>query len=153
MLTRRIAQNLTGQTAAILMVSSLAMATPAAAEPFSDLASAVNNARSGSHCPPLQADPMVARVAQMANRETNEYLSHRQPVIPFSDPMPALKTIGYAASEAKLLSGYGTSHSEAIRGLLLTGHATLPDCAYTKYGLDVAEGDGFVMTSVVLAKQ
>jgi hypothetical protein len=90
----------------------------------------------------------------MAMQATSGYINHRTAAIPFTDPMPALKTIGYTGSEALLLSGYGTDDADAIDGLLLEGRESIPNCSYTQYGVSATRDDGgFTLTSVVLAAQ
>lgn len=90
----------------------------------------------------------------MATQATSDYISHRSAAVPFTDPMPALKTIGYTGTKALLLSGYGTDEADAIHGLLLEGRDSIPDCSYTQYGVSsTRDGGGFNLTSVVLAAQ
>lgn len=130
-----------------------------AADPLSNLIEAVNNTRSSSACLPLKRDDLVQRVADMAAQETQDYIYHRSAQVPFTDPKPALLAIGYTPSKALLLSGYGDHLSggppeeSAIRGLILQGHFTIPDCSYTTYGVAAVRDDvkGFNVTSVVLA--
>lgn len=148
---RRRFRAITSSAACVLIAFSLAVAGSASADPLSDLTGAVDQTRGISQCSPLQSDPLVVRAAQLANQGTNDYLNHHRADVPFSDPMPALKTIGYTGSKARLLSGYGESQTDAIWGLILSGYAAIPDCTYTQYGLDVVQGEGFVLTSVVLA--
>jgi hypothetical protein len=148
------------RTAHLIAISGLAvamatvMAPPAIADPLSALTGAVDTARGTSRCPPLQSDPLVERAAQMAVQATSGYINHRTAAIPFTDPMPALKTIGYPGSKALLLSGYGTDDADAIQGLLLQGRESIPNCSYTQYGVSATRDDGgFTLTSVVLAAQ
>jgi len=135
--------------AGFLLAASAQMSSPASAEPETSLTSAVDAAR-GS-CPPLRSDPLVVRAAQLANRGTADYITHRSAASPVSDPMPALRTVGYAGSKARLLSGYGTNERDAIHGLVVQGYKTIPDCSFTQYGADVHQEEGFVLTSVILA--
>jgi uncharacterized protein YkwD len=141
-------------------ISALAIATatliapPVMADPGSTLTNAVDTVRSASQCPPLQSDPLVERAAQMASQATSDYISHRSAAVPFTDPMPALKTIGYTGSKALLLSGYGTSEADAMHGLILEGRELIPDCSYSQYGVSAVRDDGgFNLASVVLATQ
>jgi uncharacterized protein YkwD len=130
------------------------MATPAMADPRSTLTSAVDSVRSASQCPPLRSDPLVERAAQMAMQATSDYISHRSAAVPFTDPMPALKTIGYTGSKALLLSGYGADEADAIHAVLLEGREVILDCSYTQYGVSATRDDGgFNLTSVLLAAQ
>jgi hypothetical protein len=139
---------------ALAVALATAMAPPAIADPRSTLTSAVDAARSATPCLPLQADPIAERAAQMALQATSDYINHRSAAIPFTDPMPALKTIGYTGSKALLLSGYGADEADAIHGLLLEGRESIPSCSYTQYGVSATRDDaGFTLTSVVLAAQ
>ena len=90
-------------------------APDAAADAGSPLEVAVTSARAASSCPSLHPDPLVERVAGMANQQTSDYFSHRSPAVPFTDPMPALKTIGFSGTKAMLLSGYGPNASNALK--------------------------------------
>jgi hypothetical protein len=150
MLKRRTVRVITA-SGVIFLAASAGMSGRASADPQGSLTTAVDNFH-GSRCPPLQSDPLVTRVAQMANQESSDYIHHRSALVPFTDPMPALKTIGYTGSKAKLLSGYGKNEHDSIYGLLLEGHDTLGDCTFTQYGVDTLEDVGFILTSVVLAR-
>lgn len=147
-----------GHTLRVMTVSALVMALahviapPAMADPTSSLTSAVLTVRSASQCPPLQPDPLIERAAQMALQATSDYVSHRSAAVPFTDPMPALKTIGFTGSKARLLSGYGADETDALHGAMLEGLTSIPDCSYTRYGVSASRDDaGFNLTSVVLA--
>jgi hypothetical protein len=137
----------------LLSVAATMITAPAAtADALSGLTSAVDTIRSASSCPPLQSDPLVQRASQMAMQATSDYISHRSAAVPFTDPMPALKTIGYTGGKALLLSGYGSNETDAIHGLVLQGRELIPDCSYTQYGVSAArDGGGFNLASVVLA--
>jgi uncharacterized protein YkwD len=144
--------------AQVLLISALAAAVATViaphvmADPVSTLTSAVDTVRSASQCPPLQSDPLVERAAQMATQQTSDYVSHRSAAVPFTDPMPALKTIGYTGKTALLVSGYGTSEADAVHGVLLEGRELIPNCTYTHYGVSSTRDDGgFNLASLVLA--
>jgi hypothetical protein len=146
------------RTVHLIAISALAVATatvmapPVMADPGSTLTSAVDTVRSASQCPPLQSDPLVERAAQMATQTTSDYISHRSAAVPFTDPMPALKTIGYTGKTALLVSGYGTSEADAVHGVLLEGRELIPNCSYTQYGVSATRDDGgFNLASLVLA--
>jgi len=64
-----------------------------------------------------------------------------------------LHELGYNAGKAKLLAGYGDIAAKAIHGILLQGWAAIPDCTYTKYGVDVLDntGEGYALAAMVLA--
>jgi hypothetical protein len=145
-------------TARLIAISALtgAMATvsapPAMADTVANLTSAVDQVRSASRCQPLQSDPLVLRVSEMATQRLTDFISHRTAEIPIDDPMPALKTIGYPGTKATLVGGYGADEAEAIHGLLLEGRVAIPDCSYTQYGVSTAQADdGFYLTTVILA--
>jgi hypothetical protein len=137
---------------ALGVATATVMAPPVMADPGSTLTSAVDTVRSASQCPPLQSDPLVERAAQMATQTTSDYISHRSAAVPFTDPMPALKTIGYTGKTALLVSGYGTSEADAVHGVLLEGRELIPNCSYTQYGVSATRDDGgFNLASLVLA--
>lgn len=137
---------------ALAVATATVMAPPVMADPGSTLTSAVDTVRSASQCPPLQSDPLVERAAQMATQTTSDYISHRSAAVPFTDPMPALKTIGYTGKTALLVSGYGTSEADAVHGVLLEGRELIPNCSYTQYGVSATRDDGgFNLASLVLA--
>lgn len=129
----------------------LATAAPASAEPLPSLTSAIDSVRGSSDCPPLVSDPLVVRSAEMATKETSDYLNHRSAQVPFTDPLPALKTVGYPGTRAYLLSGHGATEIDSIHGLILQALKQVPDCGFTQYGVNASHEDGFVLTSVVLA--
>jgi hypothetical protein len=135
----------------MFLAASAGMSGRASADPQGSLSRAVDNFR-GSSCSPLQSDPLVTRAAQMANQESREYIRYRSAVVPFTDPMPALKTIGFTGSKALLVSGYGKNERDSIHGLIVEGHDALRDCTWTQYGVDTLEDEGFILTSVVLAR-
>lgn len=127
-------------------------AVPSAADPGSPLGQAVTAARSASACPSLQSDPRVERVAQMANQATSDYIAHRSAAVPFTDPLPALSTVGYPGSKGLVLAGYGVTEANALHGLMLEWQAFKPDCSYTQFGSStLRDGGGFNLASVVLA--
>jgi hypothetical protein len=143
--------SLTAAAAVVATIATVATAGPASAEPLPALTSAIDDVRAASTCPPLVSDPLVVRSAELAAQETSDYLSHRSAVVPFSDPLPALKTIGYAGNKGELLSGYGENETDSIHGLVLEALSKVPDCSFTQYGVNASFEDGFVLTSVVLA--
>ena len=138
----------------VVLVSSAELASPVSADPLASLTNVVDTIRSASGCPPLQADPLVTRVAEMATHATSDYIHHRTAAIPFDgDAMPALKTIGYRGGHAMLMQGYGDTETKAIHGLALLAWdpAAIPKCAYTQYGISAIQDDGAVFTAVLLA--
>ena len=132
-------------------VVAISLAPTAAADVTADLTATVDGARGG--CPALQSDPVLTDAAIRATSETQAYVEHAARFIPFEDPMPVLREMGYNAGKAKLVVGYGDSQDKAIRGISVLGWDTIPDCSYTKYGLSAlygARGD-YVLTAMVLA--
>jgi len=132
-------------------VLAIALAPTAAADVTADLRASVDDAR--GRCPALQSDPVLTDAAIRATAESQAYIDHTARFIPFEDPMPVLREMGYNAGKAKLVVGYGDSQDKAIRGISVLGWDTIPDCSYTKYGLSAlygARGD-YVLTAMVLA--
>jgi hypothetical protein len=143
--------SLTVAAALVATIATIATAGPASAEPLPALTSAIDEVRAASTCPPLVSDPLVVRSAELATQETSDYLSHRSAVVPFDDPRPALKAIGYPGSRGLLLSGYGENVADSIHGVVLEALSKVPDCSFPQYGVNASFEDGFVLTSVVLA--
>lgn len=137
---------------AALTISALTVA-PSEADSQSPLGQAVIAVRSASACAPLQSDPLVERVAAMANQSTSDYIAHRSAAVPFTDPLPALSTIGYSGTKAIQLSGYGATQADAVHGLMLQWQAFKPDCSYTQFGSSTWHDDaGFDLASVILVR-
>lgn len=140
-----------GAVSAAAAVALTAPAARVAAEPEADLAAAVNAERSASDCSALTLDPLAERVAQLASQNSYEYVTHQSPAVPFTDPMPALATVGHPADKAVLLSGYGPSQADAVHFVLLNYRASKLDCSYTSFGGTVLQDDtGRYFASVVL---
>ncbi len=135
--------------AAAAAYSALSVAPPAAADQTATLANMIAGAR--GNCAPLQADSVLTSLAQRATRETEQYQKHLARFEPFEDPMPALRDLGYSTPKAKLLAGYGDVDQKAMDGVVLFGWNTIPDCTYTKYGVDVLQSDGFTVAAAVFA--
>jgi hypothetical protein len=141
-------------SAIITAVLAILLAPTSAADATANLRSGVDAARGG--CPPLQSDPVLDDVARRANGETQSYIEHTARFEPFEDPMPVLHDLGYNASKAKLVPGYGDIEAKAIHGVIVQGWNAIPDCTYTKYGVNVLanpEGmhGGYVLAALVLA--
>lgn len=138
------------------LITSVAVAIGAGAnadpDNRSNLERGLVTARSASGCAVLRPDPLLTRSAEMANQSTNDYVSFRSAAVPFTDPMPALRTIGYTGKNAKLFSGYGQAEVNAISGLLTQARNEIADCSYTHYGINTAlTDDGGTLTALVLA--
>jgi hypothetical protein len=138
-------------SAALASLLAVVPAPTAAADDTGNLKAQVDAAR--RKCPPLQPDPVLDGVAQRANHESQSYIEHTARFVPFEDPMPVLRELGYPASKAKLIPGYGDVEAKAIHGVTVQGWQAIPDCSYTNYGLNVltnANG-GYVLAALVLA--
>ena len=140
---------LSGMTLVALL--ALLPAPAAEADSTADLKSAVDSARGG--CPALQQDSTLDAVAARANNETNAYIQHTAKFVPFEDALPVLHDLGYPAGKAKLLAGYGDADTKAVQGVVSQGFLAIPDCSYSKYGMNTFEsGDGsYSLAAVVLA--
>ena len=135
----------------VALATMVATTAPAQADPQSPLGQTVIAARSASTCGPLQSDPLVERVASMANQSTSDYMSHRSAAVPFTDPLPALSTLGYVGAKAVQFSGYGATQSDAVHALMLQWQASRPDCSYTQFGTSTwHDAAGFELASVIL---
>jgi hypothetical protein len=138
---------------ALVMTLCMAVAPPpnSAADATANLQTQVDAARGG--CPPLHADPVLTDVARRANGETQSNIEHTARSLPFEDPMPILHDLGYPARKAKLLAGYGDAQAKAIRGAVLFGWESIPDCSYTRYGVNVLEGSAgnYWLAAIILA--
>jgi hypothetical protein len=123
----------------VAAIVGITFAPRSLADATATLRSMIDSAR-GS-CAPLQLDSVLTGVAQRANRESQLYKEHGARFEPFEDH----------AARAKMLSGYGDTDSTAVRGVVLFGWDSIPDCAYSKYGVDALAGDGYTMATAVLA--
>jgi hypothetical protein len=92
-------------------------------------------------------------VAHRANTETQSYIEHTARFTPFEDPLPVLRELGFTGDKAKMLSGYGDIPAKAIHGLIVQGWDSIPDCTYSRYGLDLLDDShaGYALATVVLA--
>jgi hypothetical protein len=144
---------LTAALSSAALASFLAVwsAPVAAADDTGDLKAQVDSARRG--CAPLQSDPVLDGVAQRANHESQSYIEHTARFVPFEDPMPVLHELGYPTGKARLIPGYGDVKTKAIHGVTVQGWQAIPDCSYTKYGLNVLTNaaGGYVFAALVLA--
>lgn len=114
---------------------------------------AVASVRAGSSCPALQHDPTVQHAAEISNRSTDDYLNHTARYVPVSDPLEVLRDLGSDATRAVQLRGHGRSEADAIKGALLQGNSTIPDCSYTRFGTSVLTNpdSGHIIVVAVLA--
>lgn len=132
-------------------VAGLSLAPRSIADATADLTSAVAAARAS--CPPLRPDPVLESLAQRANNETAANIEHTARYQPFEDPMPALRVLGYSAGKAKLVAGYGKSEDKAVHGVTVLGWEAIPDCTYTKFGINTLDNSakGYALAALVLA--
>lgn len=88
----------------------------------------------------------------MANQSTSDYVNHRSAAVPFSDPMPALKTIGFTGdARGMLLSGTGPTEADALHGVILQYQAFKPDCTFTQLGVDARRDPaGYNLAAAIL---
>ncbi|WP_241524327.1 hypothetical protein [Mycobacterium paraense] len=140
--------------AAAALVAGIPGAPSAAADFADNLRDSVLQARQGSSCGALRADPIADQTAAIAARSTDTYLDHNARVIPVSDPLPILRDLGLNAGKAKLLQGAGKSEADAIKAILITGYKELPDCSYSAYGASALPNSNlgaWFLAAVVLA--
>lgn len=137
---------------AAMTAAGLVLAAPAGADD-GDFDRQMTAARSGGSCGALQHDPLVARVALIANRSTADYLNHNAEYVPVVDPLVVLNDFGSTAGRAVALQGHGPDDATAIRAALLQGYTAIPDCSYTTFGTSVIRdpGSGKSMVVAVLA--
>lgn len=142
-------------TALIVTVFSAAIvpAPPALADSVDTAKDAVASLRSGTSCAALRDNPIVEQAADVINRSTDDYLNQTATRIPIDDPLPGLKDLGYGGNKAVLLLGSHKNEADALKGALLQGHAVIPDCSYTDYGVSLRrnESTGYNLISIVLA--
>ncbi len=138
--------------AAFLAVALSAAAPQSLAQAGSPLVSELHALRAAAGCPALQPDPALERVAQAASQNTKDYLAFRTAAVPFTDPSPMLTTIGHPVGKSIMLSGYGRTVDDAVRGMQLHYRSTKPDCSFVQFGTNLLDDDsGFYIATVVLA--
>jgi hypothetical protein len=142
---------------------ALSVAPVSAADPTGQLKSSVDSAR-GSSCPGFRSDPILNQLAQRTNFSTDSFVgftTRSQPLgSPTADMMPALQQLGYPATKAKVLSGYGNPATEgygdvvakATYGAVLQGYEAIADCSYTAIGVDILNNTskGYALATVIL---
>ncbi|MGN7780678.1 hypothetical protein ACTJJE_14290 [Mycolicibacterium sp. 22603] len=147
------------RTGALLAVAAWAgtvVAAPVAADPGSAFTTAVIAARSASSCEPLRYDPTLERAAGIVNRSTESYFDMTSAVIPADtapQPLPILKDLGSPAGRATLLQGASATAGMEIKGAIVQGFTTIPDCSYTDFGTSTiySESTGYTVVVAVLA--
>lgn len=161
-IARRLVQ--VTSVAAAPMLIAIAAAPLSAADGTASLQHAVATARGG--CPALQPNQELKDLAQRANLSTDSYVlfhARSQPIgSPKGDILPTLHQMGFNAGKAKMLTGYGDPdiagtgygdvEAEAIYGAILEGYSALPDCSYTRYGVDLLpnKAKGYALATVIL---
>lgn len=138
---------------ATLLCAGVSLAPPAFADSVATFRDALSQARTGTSCGQLRSDPVVEQVADKINRMTDDWLNHTGTQVPTNDPLPGLKILGYGGNKATLLRGAGKTEADAIKGALLEGYKTIPDCSYTSYGVSMMRNDvsDHYLTAAVLA--
>lgn len=136
-----------------VMATCIPLAPPALADQVATFKDAVASLRNGTSCGRLHYNPVVEQAADIINRSTDAYLNHTATHVPIADPLPGLKDLGYGGTKATLLQGAHKDPADAIKGALLEGHAAIPDCSYTDFGVSMFRNDksGYNLTSAVLA--
>ncbi|WP_234807674.1 hypothetical protein [Mycolicibacterium bacteremicum] len=145
-----------GVLLAVAAWAGMGVAPAAAADPASAFTTAVIAARSASGCEPLRYDPILERAADIVNRSTVSYFDTTSAVIPADtapQPLPILKDLGSPAGRATLLQGASQTAGMEIKGAIVQGFTTLPDCSYTDFGTSsiYSESTGYSMVVAVLA--
>ncbi|MGV9799233.1 hypothetical protein ACWDTP_14385 [Mycobacterium sp. NPDC003449] len=130
----------------------LTPAIPAAADSESNLRSAIAQMRQGT-CAELRSDPLVEQAAEDVIRSTDSWLDHTARAVPVPDVVPVLKDLGYPGKKATKIVSSGVTDADAIKGLLLQGYASVPDCGYTDYGarLVLNQSSGYYVAAIVMA--
>ncbi len=145
--------------AAFAVVVGVGAASPAAAgaDASPTVAQAVTSARDASRCGPLDYSPELERAAEIINRSTFAYLDHSGANVPADDPhpMPIINELGIAATNVHSLQGAGRVEADAIKGLLLQGYKTIPDCSYTEFGTSrlYEPQSGYVLAVALLVQK
>jgi hypothetical protein len=147
---RRIA-NVTAVAVAAMSVGVL-LCSPASADPPPRLKSAVEQLRGAGQCGPMQYDPIAEHTAEIVNRSTFDYLSQQARHVPVTDALPIFRDLGGTGGNAHILLGAGDNDGDAIKGLILQGHAAIPDCSYTGFGASLLwnEPAAKALTTVIL---
>lgn len=137
----------------VLCSAALLCAAPATAEPAPELERGIAALRDTGSCGALRHDPIAEQVAEISNRSTEEYHNHDARFVPVADPLFVLRDLGGTAGKAIQLQGYGSTDVDAIKGVLLQGHISIPDCSYDTLGTSVIRNPdrGYTLVVAVLA--
>ena len=134
-------------------VVSVSSSPSAYADDNDDLSAAVATVR-GTACGPLRHNPVAEQAAAAINESTDKWINHESVAPPESfDAMPLLKDLGYGGTKSAILAGASESSGKSIKGLLIQGYRTIPDCSYSDFGTSVLYNakKNLVLTAVVLA--
>lgn len=130
------------------------VASPAVAEPHSELKEAIDSARAGSPCGAMNYNSKVEHAADIVNRSTYDYLNFSAEDIPADGPNPnaITKDLGIEGSKVLSLHGAGRTETDAIKGVLIEGYQSLSDCGYTDFGVSMLHEpeSGFNLAVVVM---
>jgi len=137
-------------TMMVFLSAGVLSAPPVHADPVSDIQDAVGSLRGGSSCPPLHHDPVVDQAAATIARVNAGYVNHTGTTEPVADVLSGLKDLGYGGNKATMLQGAVPDHGDSVKAMLLEGYATLRDCSYTDFGMDVRSDDATGITYSVL---
>lgn len=120
------------------LLVSVSAAPPVIADPVNSLRAAIMQAR-GAACGPLRSDPLVEKAADALNRSVDGWAGLTSPIPPMDDAKPIMKDLGYRGDKVAMARGAAKVETDAIKGVLLEGHAVIPDCAYKDYGVSVIQ--------------
>lgn len=124
------------------------------AAPAIGIEQAVVEARGNPGCGTLHHNDTVEQAADIVNRSTYDYLSHRTGDVPADErnPTAILKDLGITTTQAISLQGAAKSEADAIKGALLQGYKAIPDCTYSEIGTSrlYEEQSGYVLVVIIL---
>jgi hypothetical protein len=95
----------------------------------------------------------VERTANLVNESVDGWIDNIKTFPPIDKPLPILKDLGYRGGKAAMALGASKTEAGAIKGVLLEGWNTIPDCSYTDYGVSVLHNKtrNEILTALVLA--
>jgi hypothetical protein len=135
-----------------ICVAAAVLAPRAVADAADTFGQAVEAARGGTSCKPLQPDPLAQQASALVLQSTDAYLNHTARAVPIEDGVPVLKDLGSSATKVKVLQGAGQTEIDAIKFIFISGYNVIPDCGYTGYGASITqnESNDSYLTAVVL---
>lgn len=137
-----------------ILSANSSLGAEAHADTTADLGVAVQQAHAANSCGALRVDPIANQSAQIINKSYSAWLDHTAAYPPITDALPGLKELGYRGNKAKYIGGASNkSNDDAIKGVLLEGFQTIPDCSYTDVGYNVIfnPGSGYYLAAAVFA--